>query len=58
MLSRVEAFIGFFSRIFLEDEKVASPLLDSRPSAEFTLSLVERARDRPFGCAQDRLARE
>jgi len=50
MLSRVEAFIGFFSRIFLEDEKVASPLLDSRPSAEFTLSLVERD--------QDRLARE
>jgi hypothetical protein len=51
---------------FLEDEKVASPQLDSHPSApiricpstEFTLSLVERAPDMPFDSAQDMLSRE
>jgi len=43
---------------FLEDEKVASPHLDSRPSTEFTLSLVERAQDTPFDRARDMLSRE
>ena len=30
MLSPVEAFLGFFSRIYFEDKQAASPRLDSR----------------------------
>jgi len=37
---------GFFSRIFFEDEKVASPHLDSRPSAP--LRTCVRGNDTPW----------